>query len=95
MELNVPLPSVTPQDGALEIEMIALVDTGSSSASAIPVTVGFDEEEDILVLNQDKIESCPYFEHFDVKDSSRSACWKLMTKLKPGGLVDGEVIGEI
>ena len=90
-----PLPSRTPQDGALEIEMIALVDTGSSSASAIPVTAGFDEEEDILVLNQDKIECCPYFEHFDDKDSSRSACWKLMRKLKPGGLVDGEVIGEI
>ena len=45
MELNVPLPSVTPQDGALEIEMIALVDTGSSSALAIPVSAGFDDVE--------------------------------------------------
>ena len=42
MELNVPLPSVTPQDWALEIEMIALVETGSYAASAISVaTAGF------------------------------------------------------
>ncbi len=88
MELNVPLPSVTPQDGAVEIEMIALVETGSSAASAISVvTAGFDHE-DILVLNQDKIESSPYFEHFDDKDSNRSVCWKLMRQLKPSGMVD-------
>jgi len=36
-------------------------------------TAGFD----ILVLNQNKIESFPYFEHFDDKDSNRSAAWLL------------------
>ena len=33
MELNGPLSSVTPQDWALEIEMIALMETGSCAAS--------------------------------------------------------------
>jgi hypothetical protein len=54
----------------LEIEMIALVETGTSAGSAISVaTAGFDHK-DILVLSQDKIESCPCFKHFDNKYSN-------------------------
>ena len=73
-----PCPALLPkQDRALEIEandragrwklVLVLLQPAISFATA-----GFD----ILVLNQNKIESFPYFEHFDDKDSNRSA-WLL------------------
>ena len=73
-----PCPALLPkQDRALEIEMIALGGAWKLVLVLLQPAISFATAGfDILVLNQNKIESFPYFEHFDDKDSNRSA-WLL------------------
>jgi hypothetical protein len=52
------------------------------------------DEGNILEINAERIEHCPYFEHLIPNIGERSSTWDLMKKLNAQGVVNGCVIGD-
>ena len=70
------------------------VEDGFDGQIAIEEVITVESEGNFLDLNAERIQRCPYFDHFIPTTGERSTTWDLMKKLDADGVVDDSVIGE-